>query len=93
MKTTVTKTRRSADHGLHLALTILTCGLWGFVWIVVAAVGKRTKTTTTLATPADLRPAQIRLTPPAVGWYRTPHGYWFWNGREFTTDATGRSVR
>lgn len=95
MRTTVTKTRSSADHGLHLALTILTCGLWGFVWIVVAAVGKRTKTTTTVHSPVDLRPSNIRLTVPgwpAPGWYQGTHGYLFWDGQCWTHDSQGRRV-
>ncbi|MFE9743571.1 hypothetical protein ACFYOT_01565 [Saccharothrix saharensis] len=28
--------RRGVNHGLHLVLTILTCGLWAIVWIIVA---------------------------------------------------------
>lgn len=28
--------RPHVNHGLHLVLTLLTCGLWGLVWIVIA---------------------------------------------------------
>jgi len=28
------KTRKDTNHGLHLVLTILTCGMWGLcVWL------------------------------------------------------------
>lgn len=30
------------NHALHLALTLLTCGLWGIVWICVA-IGSQKK--------------------------------------------------
>jgi hypothetical protein len=29
---------RGTSHGLHLVLTILTCGAWLPVWIIVAIV-------------------------------------------------------
>lgn len=30
----VMKTRKDTNHGLHLVLTILTCGMWGLcVWL------------------------------------------------------------
>jgi hypothetical protein len=28
------------NHGLHLLLTVLTCGLWLPVWIIVAVTGR-----------------------------------------------------
>ncbi|WP_278266147.1 hypothetical protein [Nocardia sp. AG03] len=28
--------RRGTNHGLHLVLTLLTCGLWLPVWIILA---------------------------------------------------------
>lgn len=40
-----TVTRRSANHGLHLFLTIVTLGLWAPVWLIVAVVGRREVTT------------------------------------------------
>ncbi|GAA2112508.1 hypothetical protein GCM10009759_55280 [Kitasatospora saccharophila] len=45
-KTTVV-TRRGANHGLHLFLTIITAGLWAITgWPIAAIIGRRTKTTT-----------------------------------------------
>ncbi|GAB2989600.1 hypothetical protein [Saccharothrix stipae] len=32
----VVAARPGVNHGLHLILTILTCGLWAIVWIIVA---------------------------------------------------------
>lgn len=37
-----TTTRRGANHGLHLIMTVLTFGMWGlFVWPVAAAMGRK----------------------------------------------------
>lgn len=36
--------RRGPNHGLHLVLTILTCGMWAPVWIlvwIIDAMGRR----------------------------------------------------
>jgi hypothetical protein len=44
-----TKQHKDTSHGLHLALTICTCGLWGIVWaamVVWHKVGPRKKTVT-----------------------------------------------
>lgn len=62
-----TTTRRGANHPLHLILTLITCGMWAPVWIVVAAVGRRTTVTETGAY-APPRPLQ--------GAYRCP-GCWY----------------
>lgn len=37
--------RRSANHGLHLFLTIVTFGLWAPVWLAMAMIGRREVTT------------------------------------------------
>lgn len=37
-------TRRGANHGLHLVLTILSMGLWAPVWLIVAMIGRRETT-------------------------------------------------
>lgn len=38
--------KRGANHGLHLMLTILTCGLWAITgWPIAAIMGRKTKTT------------------------------------------------
>jgi hypothetical protein len=31
----ITYQQRRTSHGLHLFLTIVTCGLWGLVWIMI----------------------------------------------------------
>lgn len=37
--------RRGANHGLHLVLSLLTCGLWAVTgWPIAAARGRRTTT-------------------------------------------------
>lgn len=34
--------KRGANHGLHLVLTILTCGLWAITgWPIAAAMGRK----------------------------------------------------
>lgn len=39
-------TKRGANHGLHVVLTILTCGIWAITgWPIAAAMGRKTKTT------------------------------------------------
>lgn len=61
MKTT---TRRGANHGLHVVLTFMTCGLWAITgWPIAAAMGR--KTTVTVAAPqaTPWRPA-----PAPGGW-------------------------
>lgn len=30
---------KPVNHVLHLILTLVTCGLWGFVWLVLALMG------------------------------------------------------
>lgn len=32
--------RGGTNHGLHLILTVLTCGLWLPIWIIAAIVGR-----------------------------------------------------
>ena len=39
----VTYTPRDTNHLLHLVLTILTCGLWGFVWILMVVLNAMSK--------------------------------------------------
>ena len=54
--------KREANHTLHLILTICTCGLWGFVWIVAAMMGRKTVTTM----PAQPMPPQGYYPPPTA---------------------------
>lgn len=36
---------RPVNHTLHLLLTLVTCGLWAFVWILVSVSGGQKQTT------------------------------------------------
>jgi hypothetical protein len=37
--------RRGANHGLHIFLSVMTCGLWAVTgWPIAAALGRRTTT-------------------------------------------------
>jgi hypothetical protein len=45
-----TVTRKPANHGLHLFLTLITFGCWLPVWAVVALIGRR-ETVTVPDTP------------------------------------------
>lgn len=81
----VTTTRTGANHGLHLALTILTCGLWLAVWPIVGVIGRRSKSVT-VTEPVGFRPLpSTTLAPPPAGWYETPDGYGrkYWTGTEW----------
>lgn len=50
--------KRGANHGLHIFLTIITCGFWAITgWPIAAAMGRKT-ITTTYATPQQLPPSQ-----------------------------------
>jgi hypothetical protein len=47
-----TTQRRGANHGLHLVLSLLTCGLWAVTgWPIAAVLGRRTVTHS--STPVD----------------------------------------
>jgi hypothetical protein len=62
-----TTTRRGANHGLHAALTLMTCGVWAITgWPIAAALGRRT-TVTTHQTPL---PGGC---PHGVFWYHCAH--------------------
>lgn len=49
--------KRGANHGLHLVLTILTCGMWAFTGWPIAAIMGRKKTVTSHA-PQQIYPPQ-----------------------------------
>lgn len=67
-QTTVTK--RGANHGLHLVLTLLTCGLWAVTgWPIAALMGRRTQVT---SYPAAVPPPQGYYPPP--GYQQAPPG-------------------
>ena len=41
----VVVTKRGANHGLHLFLTIITAGVWAITgWPIAAMMGRKTKT-------------------------------------------------
>lgn len=55
-------TKRSANHGLHIVLTLCTCGLWAVTgWPIAAIMGRKTTTT------AYMPPAQQPPAPPQAG--------------------------
>ncbi|MGW4810539.1 hypothetical protein ACWEPB_02690 [Kitasatospora cineracea] len=69
-KTTVV-TKRGANHGLHIVLTILTCGLWAITgWPIAAAMGRKTKTTYAAPPPGTYPnpPQQQGQQPPQQPW-------------------------
>ncbi|MFD5058237.1 hypothetical protein [Streptomyces sp. NPDC058394] len=56
--------KRGANHGLHIVLSILTCGIWAITgWPIAAAMGR--KTTTTIPT----------YQPPAMPQQQYPQQY------------------
>ena len=58
--------RRGANHGLHVFLTIITCGLWAITgWPIAAAMGRKTvtKVPTYQPPPQQLPPQQYGYPP------------------------------
>lgn len=91
--------RKRTNHILHLLLTVFTLGLWGIVWIIVAAVnagsGQVTSAyCTNCGTPFRLVeqgrwvPAQSTQNTPPAGWYPDPARpteiVRFWTGEQWT---------
>ncbi|SFY06805.1 hypothetical protein OH786_03655 [Streptomyces atratus] len=68
--------KRGANHGLHIVLTILTCGLWAITgWPIAAAMGRKT-TSTTYAPAPPVYPQQPQgYAPPPQQPYQQPYGY------------------
>lgn len=59
--------RRGANHGLHVFLTIITCGLWAITgWPIAAAMGRKTvtKVPTYQPPPQAMPPQQPYGYPP-----------------------------
>lgn len=51
--------KRSANHGLHIVLTIITCGLWAITgWPIAAIMGRKTVTTSYAPPPQHYAPPQ-----------------------------------
>ena len=71
--------KRGANHGLHLVLTILTCGLWALTgWPIAALLGRKTTTTTTMAAPAPphmVQPYPTQYVAPPVQHPYPPQQY------------------
>lgn len=68
--------RRPCNHVLHAVLTFLTCGLWAFVWVPMAVIGRREHVT------VDPRwynpPLPSSQGAPSAQWHRDPvTGEWY----------------
>jgi hypothetical protein len=53
------------QHILHLLLTVLTCGLWGIVWIIRASKGNRVPGDPTAPIPGWPPPGRPVGPPPS----------------------------
>lgn len=70
-------TKRGANHGLHVVLTILTCGIWAITgWPIAAAMGRKTTTVynNQVPPPQGYFPPPGQQTPP-WGQQSAPPGY------------------
>jgi hypothetical protein len=57
--------RRGANHGLHLVLSIFTCGMWAITgWPIAAAIGRRRTVRGPLPPPYYPPPYYDPNTPP-----------------------------
>lgn len=66
--------KRGANHGLHLFLTLITCGVWAITgWPIAAIMGR--KKTVTYAPPPAVMPPQQGYGQPPQGW-QPPPGQW-----------------
>lgn len=61
----VTKEPVPTNHILHLILTLVTCGFWAPVWLVIAIINANTDRTTTTRT-YGVQPVQALPAPPAA---------------------------
>jgi hypothetical protein len=64
-------TKRGANHGLHVFLSIITCGLWAITgWPIAAAMGLKTKTIVTTPPQGPYAAQQPHPGhPPQDGYY------------------------
>lgn len=53
---------KKPNHLLHLILFLATCGLWGLIWILVAATTHESRLTLTLGTDGVVRTSAPRDT-------------------------------
>jgi hypothetical protein len=62
-----------ANHGLHVVLTILTCGVWAITgWPIAAAMGRKTRTT---MYPGQPQQGYYPPPGPQQGWGQPPAGH------------------
>ncbi|MFI6339430.1 hypothetical protein [Streptomyces sp. NPDC050535] len=67
--------RRGANHGLHVFLTIISCGLWAVTgWPIAAAMGRKTVTTGYAPPQQQVPPQQPYGYPPQQGYPPTQYG-------------------
>ena len=77
--------KRGANHGLHVFLTIITCGLWAITgWPIATAMGRKTVTKVPVYQPPQQMPPQQpygypqqygqQPYPPQPGPYNQPPG-------------------
>lgn len=66
--------KRGANHGLHVALTILTCGIWAITgWPIAAMIGRKT-VTHNYGPPVQQQPPPTYY-PPQQGYGPPPQQY------------------
>jgi len=66
------KSLSGGEHVVHAILTVLTLGLWGFVWAARAAAGRREVTTTWPSQWHQGFGVAGRPPPPPQGWQNSP---------------------
>lgn len=68
--------RRGANHGLHVFLSIITCGLWAITgWPIAAAMGRKTVTKVPVYQPPPQQyPPQQYGPPPGPYGHQPPPG-------------------
>lgn len=68
--------KRGANHGLHIVLSILTCGIWAITgWPIATAMGRKTVTTVPTGLPPGYPPQQPYGYPPQQAPYQAPPYY------------------
>lgn len=63
--------RSKVNHPLHAMLTLITCGAWGIVWLILAAFDKgQVPSYTVMPSPVFSK----------AGWYQTATGWRYFDG-------------
>ncbi|MFI5473197.1 hypothetical protein ACIA6D_23520 [Streptomyces cacaoi] len=65
--------KRGANHGLHIFLSIITCGVWALIGWPIAAIMGRKKTVTAYGPPPGMPPQGYGQ--PPQGWQPPPGQY------------------